>query len=77
MFTTEDKREFETLAEAQDNSAKVQAARHNRDHFGDIAKYGYCTTCGYTTLRGDCTPAAEQRRTPQTTRQRVGGTFGS
>lgn len=57
MFTTEDKREFETLAEAQDNSAKVQTARHNRDHFGDIAIYGYCTTCGYTTLRGDCNPA--------------------
>jgi hypothetical protein len=57
MFTTADKREFKTLAEAQDNSAKLQVARHNRDHFGDIAKYGYCTTCGYTTLRGDCTPA--------------------
>ena len=56
MFTTEDKREFETLAEAEANSAKLQAARHNRDHFGDIASYGYCTTCGYTALRGDCTP---------------------
>ena len=37
MFTTADKREFETLAEAEANSAKLQAARHHRDHFGENA----------------------------------------
>lgn len=54
---TADKREFGTLAEATAHSHVLQAERHNRDHFADIATYGYCTTCGYTALRGALTPA--------------------